>query len=311
MATSGSTDFNLTRNEIIKDALIILGAVGSEESVDSSDTALAARVLNSMVKAWQGRGVHLWTHQEASLFVIKGTESYSLPGSDAANTSVSTTLSAAEASGQTVLSVTSSTGMTAADIVLIELTDGTYEDTTIVSVDSALQITITDALTSAAASGNNVYSYTTAMGRPLEISSIRLHSDSGYDRILNSISRSEYFGLPDKTSQGQPVSYYYDPQLSTGTLRLWPAPDAIDYSLKLTYSRSIEDFDTSSNTPDFPPEWLEALTYNLAVRLAPMFGKDQKAIQMIAPMALQMLEEIKMWDNENGSLSVTPDRRFD
>ena len=136
-------------------------------------------------------------------------------------------------------------------------------------------------------------------------------TESLYDRILNSISREEYFGLPDKTSQGQPVSYFYDPQLSTGKLHLWPSPDAIDYSLKITYSRSIEDFDTASDNPDFPQEWLEAITYNLAVRLAPMFGKDQKALQMIAPMAAQMLQDVKMWDNENGSLSVTPDRRFD
>lgn len=315
MATSGSTNFNLTRNDIIKDALILLGAVGSEETVDSADIDVASRVLNSMVKAWQGQGIHLWGHQEASLFVTKGTESYSLDGTassaDASNSVVTTTLSADEAAAQTVLSVTSSTGMTASDVVLIELDDGTYEDTTIVSVDSSTQITVTNALTSAAASGNNIYTFTTRMGRPLDIHSVRLRSDSGNDRILNKISREEYFGLPDKTSQGQPVSFFYDPQLTTGKLYLWPNPDAIDYFLKMTYSRSIEDFDAAGDNPDFPQEWLEAITYNLAVRLAPMFGKDQKVLQLLVPLASQMLADVKQFDNEDSSLRVTPDRRFD
>jgi hypothetical protein len=82
---------------------------------------------------------------------------------------VETTLSAAEASGQTVISVTSSTGMTAADVVGIKMDDDTIHWSTIASVDSGVQITIDDATDDTAASGNKVYAYTTTAGRPTKI----------------------------------------------------------------------------------------------------------------------------------------------
>ena len=314
MATSGSFNYNLTRNEIIKDALMLIGVVGAEETVAAADNALADRLLNSMVKAWQGQGIHLWTKEEAVLFLANTIATYDLSATsstDVTKAEVITTLSADEAAAQTVLSVTSSTGMTAADIVLVELNDKTYEDTTIVSVDSSTQITITSALTSAAGSGNKVYTFTTRLNeRPLSITSMRFRSDAGIDRAMNKLSRSEYFDLPDKASTGQPLSYYYDPQLTTGTIYVWPAPDRLDFHLRFTYDRNIEDFDAATDNPDFPQEWLETLTYQLALRLAPVFGRDQK-LASIGAIASQMLKNMLDYDNENASLFITPERRFD
>jgi len=67
-----------------------------------------------------------------------------------------TTLSADEAAGQTVLSVTSSANFTAGNYVNILLDDDTIHRTTIASVDSSIQITIAAALPGKASSGNNV-----------------------------------------------------------------------------------------------------------------------------------------------------------
>src|SRR5690349_18697247 len=50
---------------------------------------------------------------------------------------------------------TSSAGMTIADNIGIKLDDSTRQWTTIVSIDSATQITVTDALTSSAGQGNS------------------------------------------------------------------------------------------------------------------------------------------------------------
>jgi hypothetical protein len=62
----------------------------------------------------------------------------------------------------------------------------------------------------------------------------------------------------------------------------------------------LEDFDTASNDPDFPAEWIECLGYNLAVRIAPMFGK-QVPPEVLA-VAGQLKESLEGWSQESGSI---------
>lgn len=311
MATSGSTNFSRNRNEIIHEALELLNVVGAGETASPEDITAASNTLNIMTKAWQAQGRHLWALQEATLLLTKGTESYTLAGARGSNTVVKTELSADEASGQTVISVDSSAGMTAADVVGIELDDGTIHYTTIVSVDSSTQITITDATTGAAAENRHVYTYTTALGRPLRVPHVRLRDSADNDRELEQYSREEYFNLPDKDVQGKPTGYYYDPQLSTGTLYLYPAPDSVKDRIQLTYERAFEDFDGATNDPDFPQEWLQALTWNLALNLAPKYEIAQSKIAgIIAPMAAQALDEVLNYSSEDSQMSIVPDIRI-
>ena len=67
-----------------------------------------------------------------------------------------TTLTSAAVTDDTVLTVGSTSGMTATDRVFIELDIGTFHGTTIASVDSGTQITINNGLSSGAAIGNTV-----------------------------------------------------------------------------------------------------------------------------------------------------------
>ena len=129
MATSGSVDYNQTRNEIIQDALALIGVYGAGRTVSSEDMSFANNILNKMVKAWQAKGIHLWAKEEGTLFVADNTGEYTL-GPNAGNArattaddAVITELSAAEAAAQTILSVKDSTGMAASDIVGIVLDD--------------------------------------------------------------------------------------------------------------------------------------------------------------------------------------------
>lgn len=312
MATSGSRDYNDTRTTIITDALVLLGVVGAEQAIHESDSALANRFLNRLVKSWDAQGIHLWTYTEATIFLEKGTNKYLLDNQSSSakwsNTVVETTLSAAEASGQTVISVTSSTGMTAADIVGIVLNDNTTHWSTIASVDSSTQITIDDATTGAAASGNNVYTFTSRANRPQRIHSIRRVTDSAANNEvpLIKLSREEYFDLPSKNVQGVPSQFYYDPQLTTGALYLWQTPEDTSTRLRITYMRQIEDFDAAGNNPDLPQEWLECLVYNLAAALAPVFGKEQKALGYITPRAEHLLFSISTYDVESTSIQLVP-----
>jgi len=305
LSTSGSTNFSLNRDEVITDTLILLGVLGAEQTITVEDTNLVNRALNRMIKAWQGQGLQLWAEQQATIFLNGSSQSYSLgsSGDHASNTVVETTLDAAEASGQTVLSVTSTTGMTVGDYVGIELTDGTRQWTTITAISAGDTITVNTALTGAAASGKTVYTYTTRLARPLEIVSIRLRDSDSHDILIHNCGTEDYHAIVDKADTGQVVEWAYNPGLSTGsgTLYVWPVSDNVVERLKITYRRSIEDMDSAANDFDFPVEWLDAIIYNLAVRISPMYGKTQK-LDVIAPLAAQYLADMKAGNSETGSI---------
>lgn len=309
MTVSGSHDFTRTRNQIITEAYQLLNVYGADETVNDSDLAFGNARLNGMVKAWQAMGINLWTYEEAVIFLTANTPSYTI--GDAGDKScllsdfVETTLSANEAASQTVLSVTSSTGMTAADYVGIVLDDNTIHWTTIVSVDSSTQITVTSGLASAAASGNQVFTYTTLLYRPLKIHSIRRRGKNGIETPLYPISRQEYFDLSNKTNPGVPNEFYYDPKLNAGKLYIFQAPNDVTVYLRATISRSFDDFDDSDNTPDFPQEWIDAIVYNLALRMAPAFGKIAETTAAYGPLASALLEAVRNYDNETTSIFLT------
>lgn len=312
MATSGSTNFSQTRNEIITDALQLLGVLGAGDTAAANDVTFCSSMLNKMVKAWQGQGIHLWKETEGTVFLIDGQSEYTLSssGAKAGDNAVETTLSAS-GSG-TTLTVTSTTGMTAADQIGIELDNNTRQWTTIVSVDSSTALTITTALTSAAASGNTVFTYTTAINKPLYITSARHRNSDNIDRPIRLDGRVEFMNLANKTTEGVPNQIFYAPQLTTGKLYVYPTPDDVSDRLKISYIKMLDDFDASGDDADFPSEWLEALTYNLSVRVAPSYGINlQKRSPEILVMAGTSLLNMELWDAENSSVRIVPNNRYD
>jgi len=274
MATSGSVNFAITRNDILKHALLKIGAIAADETPTNAEYADAAITLNMMLKAW-GSSFYLWGQQQATLFLQSNTHQYALGPSGAHGTHsyTRTTISADEASGQTVLSVTSETGMSASDYINIVLDDGTSHWTTIASVGT---LTVDDALPSAASSGNSVYFYTTKMHRPLRLIKAYLSdlSTSNQDLPVDIIDRDRYFEIYDKTQDSTPNMVYYDPQLTNGQLYTNYEQTNMNEHLKLIYQRPLEDFDASTDNPDVPQEYYEQLVYGLAIRLAPEYGLE-------------------------------------
>lgn len=137
--------------------------------------------------------------------------------------------------------------------------------------------------------------------RPLKIIHARRKDAGGREIPMLRLAREDYFALPLKTTQGTPTQYYYDPQLGTGKLYVWPAPDASAGTFEFTYIRTIEDFDETSHDPDYPVEWLDALTYNLALRLAPIYGVEQPDPHVVG-IAQESLSDVMDWDDELGEL---------
>lgn len=133
---------------------------------------------------------------------------------------------------------------------------------------------------------------------------------SNIDTPLNELARQEYYDLPTKTATGTPVSWYFDPQRSIRTLFVWPTAStavAAATVLHYTYMRVIEDIDDLENDPDVPQEWLEALIYSLAAKLALSYGSD--TYQAMTLEAARLMGDLTSQDQEEASVYFQPDGR--
>ena len=70
MATSGSTNWQLNRDEAIKEALSVVEVGVQGEDLDPSDIQGAVPAFNAMIKAFQVRGMGLWLRDTASITLV-------------------------------------------------------------------------------------------------------------------------------------------------------------------------------------------------------------------------------------------------
>lgn len=318
MSTSGSISFTQTRDQLITDTLMLLGVVGSGETAGTNDINLCSNILNKMLKGWESMGIHLWTESQGILYLNNNQAKYTLVSSggdfasDGTGTPEITTLNGA-GSGSAII-VVSTTGMSTNDNIGICLDNNTIQWTTISSIVGTT-VNLNASLTSAASSGNTVYTFTSQCPKPLSIQNAQLRDNNNFDRPVKIINRQEYRMIPQKTLTGQPVVLYYSPQLSNGLISLWPAPSAVNYSLHFTYLRTIQDLVSGTDNFDLPQEWLEAITYNLAVRLAPAYGISLTTSGLqgnpgLVSQAAEYLEALKAWDAEQPYVQIIPNDRY-
>ena len=230
MATSGSTDYSQTRDDIIKRALRLIGALAQGESPTTDQVTEAAVALNGLVKAWEADGMPLWAIKERTI---------------------------------------------------------------------TLQAT------------NNTYTLTTP--KPLKvIQAWYRNTTSNVDVPMRVITRDEYNRLGNKSSAGTPIQVYYEPRRDDGVLHVFPTPsatDAANVSIHIVYQAPFDDFDKATDTPDFPQEWYDAVTYGLATRLAPEYGlpiPDRKTLWQEMSIIKQ---DALNFGLEEGSIYFQVDRR--
>lgn len=310
MATSGSIDLSVTALSIINKAFSKVGVKKQEQALQPAELEDGLDALNFMIKAWQAQRLHLWAKTEGVLFLDVGVTDYQLGvGGDEATTFddfVSTETTIALVASDVIVPVTSTAGMTTGDFAGIKLDDGTRQWTTL-TVDSAVQVTLATGATSAVASGNSLFTFTSLIERPLRILSVRnakISTDSEFE-ILQ-LARNEYFNQSNKTSQGSVVNYYYSPQLGTGRFYVWPTASSVDDFIRFTFERSLEDFDVTANNPDFPIEWTETLIWNLAARLSVDYNVPLAKQQMISAAAGNFLDDLLGYDEEPSSINIQP-----
>ena len=195
----------------------------------------------------------------------------------------------------TILEVGTTTGMIVADNIGVVLNDGTIHWTTIASITDADTVVITTGITGAAAIDNHIYWYTDKIVRPNELLELyRREYDNVVDVPLIRLSRTDFFTLSDKDTEGTPVNFYYDAQLTDSVMSVWPTANATfakNSTLQLLIKKPVDDMDSATDDFEFPQEWYEAVVYGLAERIAPMIGypiQDRQLLKMEAQMYLDL-----------------------
>ncbi len=235
MATSGSTDFAVTRDQLISGSLRMAGAIAQGETPTASQVTEAAEALNMFVKELQADGMPLWAMKQYSI-PLTATSDYTIGVGSTVNTA-----------------------------------------------------------------------------KPLKIVQAFLHNTSSeIDIPMRILTRDEYNRLGNKTSTGQPMQVFYEPQLTTGTLHTFPVPDTYaiaNCEIVIVYQRPFEDFDAASDNPDFPQEWLNAVKAGLANLLAPEYGLPLQERQDLRSLAKQLRETALGFGTEEGSIFFQADKR--
>lgn len=276
MATSNSYNFTVTRNEVIEFALRKIKVLKRGFTLHAEDISDAAFALNMIIKQWPERSdgapsLKMWLRKRLKLIFASGQYKYSIPGDHIVETDelVTTTLTAA-ATATTSLTVASISRITNGDYAGVVNTSGDITWTTVNGVPSGTTVVLTDAVT--AANGAVCYFYTTAAVAPLHILGANLVDSGGNEIPMGKFEIGEYWGLSNKDAAGVPANIYVERQRDSLDLYFDQAINDVDYTVNLLAHYPIQDFDATSDNPDFPTQWYRALGYMLALDMAVEYG---------------------------------------
>jgi hypothetical protein len=279
-----------------------------------------------IVKQHQGRsdgapGLKLHTRQRITLFLAVGQQTY-LVGPAATDSMSSTqvgrtTISNAEAAGQTVISITSNIDitsypgttitMTSGDFVGIELDDGTIQWTTI-SGTPAATMTINNALTDSAAAGNFVWWFTSRAQRFPYLENAVLRNSDFNDTPLDVFTQvQQYEANVAKFADGDPVCILVEPLRLNTRITLDSQPTDITKQLYLTVFYPSEDYDSLSDDIAFPQEAFNFLHWELAFALSPSVGRWTPEMTQLRTEARSMYLNL---NPENSVMYFQPNAGF-
>lgn len=324
MATSGTTTFTVTRDQIIEAALRSLAVL--EEGATPGPNALenASFSLNLILKKWQSEGIKLWTIKEYTLPLVPNQTSYTIGPSSAYNLNASKPLRLIQAYLRDLSNETNSVGK-------ISLTSGgtgyTVQPTNPVSATGGTGSGATFNLTFTGASVTSVMLANTggsdyAVGDVLTMTGGTFTTAATVtvssllsvytDMPMTVISQQEYNMLSSKQSQGNINTVYFKPWRDYGEVSVFLTPNtftAENYELHLFVQTPIEDITSANQNFDFPSEWFLALKWNLVADLASDYEKTLTDKQYYEQKANMLKNELMDWDIEWASTFFQPDAR--
>jgi hypothetical protein len=124
------------------------------------------------------------------------------------------------------------------------------------------------------------------------------------DLTVDRISREYYLNIPNKLTQGRPVQYFVDRQI-TPVIKVWPTPDQT-YYLVVNKLVRMDDATSGVNTLEIPFRFYPCLAAGLAYYLS--LKKAPERSQLLKAVYDEEFIRAAAEDRDRASLNLTPGR---
>lgn len=264
--------------DLITGALRNINALEAGETPSAQDSGDALMVLNDLVESWSLDKLIIFSQVENVLALIPGQNQYTI-GNPVGGTFTGTLVA-----GSPIISgVTIPTGLTLGGS-LSDVQASIPSGATITAIGTSTVTMSVNALLTVSAA--EVMTYTTpgnfAIARPLRIlnayTRITGSGTTSLDYQCEPIGRDKYTAIGLKNLPGPwPLVLYYDATYPTGNLYFYPSPSQ-GGMLHLWTDTILSDFATLNQAVNLPQGFARALKKNLALELAPEYGKSAGAL---------------------------------
>lgn len=126
------------------------------------------------------------------------------------------------------------------------------------------------------------------------------------DLTVDRVSREYYLNIPNKLTQGRPVQYFVDRQISP-VLYLWPRPNTTYYIIVDKLVR-MDDAGAGVNTLQVPFRFYPCLAAGLAYYIA--MKKAPERVQLLKAVYEEEFERAMGEDRDRASLTLAPVQNF-
>ena len=125
------------------------------------------------------------------------------------------------------------------------------------------------------------------------------------DIQMTRLSRSEYSAIPNKSTQGQPLQFFVDKQISP-TISVYPTPDETSkYTIHLNVLTRMDDVDAATNTLQMPFRFYPCLAAGLAYYIS--IKKNPERTGLLKQIYEEEFQRALDADEDRASFRITPD----
>lgn len=293
-----------TAQDLITGALRNINVLAASETPSASDSSDALQVLNDLLESWSIDHLNVYSSVENILTFIPGQYQYTI-GNPVGGTFTGTVTSGSP----TITGVTVPSNLIVGG-TLTDVQAAIPSGTTILSFNSGANTVTMSANALSTPGAPETITYTVpgnfAVPRPLRITNaftrVTVNGTTGLDYPIDcDTTREKYnaIGLKGLPGSPWPILLWYNPTFPYGNLYFYQSPQSAA-ALHLFTDTIFTDFTTLTQSVNLPQGYARAIKKNLAVELAPEYGKG------IGPtLQRQADESLKMVKSLNASPAVT------
>ncbi len=279
MALSGSRDFSMDRDTLIKMAFRKIGGLSTGGTPLNSQITEGSLALNVLINEWVNDHIPIWVTSVADYALTANTPTIAI-----------------ETTTKTILDIQLPyLRKNNQDWPLRKLTREEYNKV----IDKAEVGDPRNYFLDVQLSSLTMYLYPV----PEYSTSIVTATDTfAYVAKQDHTSTSD-----DQPITGTDYADYWE-RSSLTTSGAWvTATDYYSARVRGTRVYRIQDMDATDNNFDFTPNAYRALLYNLAVDLAPEFGNVKRELDKLKEMAKELKLKLIGYNHESGDVSVSPE----